>query len=555
MNNKNNIKTSKIINMTGLVIALIIIATILANFALADAPNYNFQQFYGEVKGSNDGDIITVKYAEKTIATGVVEQNKYGYKQLLKVNADGLKRGDKIKFFIGKKEIVETEFEPEQATKLDLVLIPEPFCGDKKCLGQESCSSCATDCGECPEDKDNDGIYDNVDRFIASKEKFVERLKNINKDKVKIKVEDKEELKSEYTGKKEIKIEEENKPMIRFEFDFDKKSLDLNKMMIEKQLPMDTQGYTVVKGLSAQQETSATKTVYLDHLKQEIKTVCVKDSEVNNINEITAACNGTSEVFLTCNGSIVEGYKCIDLGNQFEVSGLKNSAVREQQAVQQQIQPDSTPNTERHNQYECEDGKDNDNDGLTDLKDTGCSNSNDDDEYNACQERWECNNWGECKDGTYTRNCAEIKGCGTIKNRPSLKMACKLGVPKNTNKIEEKKKESDIKIVVSEAKTSLEQPIKIKDKTQTQESAVRQSEIKQESPQQLQASGKKKPISKTIIISLVVILAAIGSMLGAMFYNKPGPIPAPPVIAKKEKILTAKRGYDQLKEDDELFEV
>ena len=579
MNNKNNSKKRKIVNIMSIAIALIILTTIFTSFVLADAPMYDFQQFFGEVKGAYNGETITVKYGEKVLATSIVEQDKYGYKQLLKVNAAGLKKGDKIKFFIKNKEIVEIEFEPEQPTKLDLVLIPEPFCGDKKCLGQETCSSCATDCGECPEDKDNDGVYDYQDRFIAPKEKFVEKLKNFKKEKVKIKVDNKEELKAEYSGKKEIKIEEENKQLLKFEVDFDKKKFDLEKVIIEKQLPAESQGYTVVKGLSAQ-DAATTKTVYLDHLKQEIKSVCVKDAEVANINEISTACNGTSEVFLVCNGTIIEGYKCIDLGNQFEVSGLKNSAVREQQAAQTtppSTTPQPDPNAGKRNLYACEDGKDNDKDGFIDLKDPGCSNSNDNDEYDACKENWGCGDWSECKDGVYTRTCGDVNVCGTIKNRPNIKVACSLGTPRNDNPVEQKAAEQSRSATIpkttinskepsalqsSQKDASLQQPSEIKQQQEAkQQTPAIQEAVKQETAsQQLQSSSKKKPISKTILLSLAIILGAVGSMLVSMFYNKPGPMPAPPVIAKIEKKIEIKaikerKELQGIKEDDELFEV
>lgn len=53
----------------------------------------------------------------------------------------------------------------------------------------------------------------------------------------------------------------------------------------------------------------------------------------------------------------------------------------------------------------------------------------------------------------------------------------------------------------------------------------------------------------------VLMLSILTLMLGFQFFNKPCPLPAPPAIAKKEKILIAKKEYEQLKEDDELFNI
>lgn len=109
----------------------------------------------------------------------------------------------------------------------------------------------------------------------------------------------------------------------------------------------------------------------------------------------------------------------------------------------------------------------------------------------------------------------------------------------------------------SQAEASLQQPNEIKPKQEAQlQTPVRQEEMKQETLQkQLPVSKNKKPMNKAILATLAVILAAIGSMLAFIYLGKPGPLPAPPIIAKKEEEIIAKKGYGQLKEDDELFEV
>ncbi|MBT4446659.1 hypothetical protein HOC96_05395 [archaeon] len=62
---------------------------------------------------------------------------------------------------------------------------------------------------------------------------------------------------------------------------------------------------------------------------------------------------------------------------------------------------------------ECEDGKDNDGDGLFDLDDPGCSNSDDDSETDkVCTESWTCTAWAVCsEDGSQDRSCYDANAC------------------------------------------------------------------------------------------------------------------------------------------------
>ena len=64
------------------------------------------------------------------------------------------------------------------------------------------------------------------------------------------------------------------------------------------------------------------------------------------------------------------------------------------------------------NLSECNDGLDNDNDGLIDLNDLGCSNVFDISENEIiCESVWECGEWSECNDGLESRRCLDISYC------------------------------------------------------------------------------------------------------------------------------------------------
>lgn len=80
---------------------------------------------------------------------------------------------------------------------------------------------------------------------------------------------------------------------------------------------------------------------------------------------------------------------------------------------------------------QCSDNKDNDGDGLIDLADPGCDSRNDNDETNSltsssCMERWVCNDWSECVDGTQTRTCQDWNVCGTGVGKPEETQSCEV---------------------------------------------------------------------------------------------------------------------------------
>ncbi|MBU0467008.1 MAG: hypothetical protein KKD94_02945 [Nanoarchaeota archaeon] len=88
---------------------------------------------------------------------------------------------------------------------------------------------------------------------------------------------------------------------------------------------------------------------------------------------------------------------------------------------------------------ECEDGFDNDGDGLIDYpEDPGCATSNDDNETNPsynqllgngnCVELWQCGVWGTCISGTKARACKDIHYCETEKDKPLTKEECDVDV-------------------------------------------------------------------------------------------------------------------------------
>lgn len=213
-------------------------------------------------------------------------------------------------------------------------------------------------------DSDNDGIDDEEDSFTCLNGRLGTR-KEFN-----ITVNESEDTGKELKGKNKVGIKDKNKKIVEFGANFDKDRLDCREISVEKQPEVTTRGYTLIKGISLSNET---KTAYVDKIAA-FKRVCIKDAEIESIDEVTQNCNGNDEILIMCNGSSTNGYTCTDIGAQYKVEGLKHSAV---------VEPSS------------------------------------------CQESWSCTSWSECDDEEQERVCKDSNSCGTNFNKPSEERSCK----------------------------------------------------------------------------------------------------------------------------------
>ncbi|HLC80237.1 MAG TPA: hypothetical protein VJG31_00525, partial [Candidatus Nanoarchaeia archaeon] len=61
--------------------------------------------------------------------------------------------------------------------------------------------------------------------------------------------------------------------------------------------------------------------------------------------------------------------------------------------------------------HQCNDGRDNDGDGKTDMSDPGCDSADDDSEAVTCSYLWGTGDWGTCSNGKQKRNATDSNGC------------------------------------------------------------------------------------------------------------------------------------------------
>ena len=213
------------------------------------------------------------------------------------------------------------------------------------------------------DDSDNDGISDSEDTFTCSNGRLKSR-KIFN-----ITVNENEDVGKELKGKNKVSIKDKNKKVVEFDVDFDEDNIDCRQVDVEKQPEVTTRGFTLIKGVDL---TTKTKTVFVDKIAA-FNRVCIKDEEVDSIDEVTQNCDGSNEFLVICDNTTQGNYNCTDIGTQYRVEGLLHSAVAEP---------------------------------------------------TSCEESWTCDDWSSCEDNKQTRTCTETNGCGTNFNRPSEQQSC-----------------------------------------------------------------------------------------------------------------------------------
>lgn len=179
-----------------------------------------------------------------------------------------------------------------------------------------------------------------------------------------------------------------NETIVLFDYDFlDKGDFDVDNLGIIKQDTLDSFGYLIVEGVDS------SKIFFVDIINRSGQ-VCVKDTQITSIFEISDNCSSSQETVVDCPGNN-NGFSCSILGNSFVVSGLINSGVREFVNTSTIIS--------------------NDTNGIGDTPAPSCSPD------------WTCVPWfpEECpKSGEQTRICTDINLCNNDLNKPLEIQSC-----------------------------------------------------------------------------------------------------------------------------------
>jgi len=166
------------------------------------------------------------------------------------------------------------------------------------------------------EDVDNDGIVDEEDMLIGFADD-IESNENLT-----VYVGGSSNLYQRYYGLNYVKIMSEQGSVASFMFDFYPYKIILPNVKIETDMMNNSYGYTLISGLGLSKNGEG-KSVYVNKILGSDK-LCVKDSEVAFISEISSKCNLADETIINCPSD-----RCTYHQDQYKISGLTHSGVRE----------------------------------------------------------------------------------------------------------------------------------------------------------------------------------------------------------------------------------
>ena len=167
----------------------------------------------------------------------------------------------------------------------------------------------------------------------------------------------------------------------------------------------------VVKGINIA-NTGATKTIYLNQTNISLNSVCIKDAEIDSIEEMSSTCGGTSETKVACDGAVTGNYTCTLSGTTYAIIGLSHSGIK-QISYDRPVTESSTPSA-----------------GSGGGGGGGASSTT-----WICNKNWSCTAWSSCSyNREQTRTCTLVsvadysqpEKCPTFDNPLPITQSCTL---------------------------------------------------------------------------------------------------------------------------------
>jgi len=259
-------------------------------------------------------------------------------------------------------------------------------------LGNKSIYTAGDGIGDaCSGDSDKDGILDGADNLIGDSSWI--NAANFNSN-VKVFIDGSDNLSKVFEGTKFVEIKNGNEPVGEFKFNFSLGKLLLEGIKIEKQNTSSPTSYIILKNISLQQ--GKTKTAYVDRHASLGDYLCVKDTELSSIREVSSRCDGSAEQYLYCGANNIWGinnypYNCTIAfnGAKYKVDGLKHS-------------------------------------GLKEFKPTTADLIKKFFKKKVCIPSWSCTEWAQCtgKEKAQVRTCVDANKCGSSKGKPAVSNKC-----------------------------------------------------------------------------------------------------------------------------------
>ncbi len=212
------------------------------------------------------------------------------------------------------------------------------------------------------EDTDNDGINNTQDNLIGNINSIQTLVTNLT-----IYINSSDNVTKSFNQIEYVQLKRNNITLIEFSFNFSNK-LNLSNITFDTQTTNTTANYVLVKNLNLQSGT--TKNFTLTKYVFTTNALCIKDAEIDSINNISSACDQSGETRLSCPGTSGQ-YTCTFNNSVYKVTGLTHSGAKE-----------------------------------------------------ICVESWSCNSWTACSGSSQSRTCTDANSCGTTYDKPSVTQSC-----------------------------------------------------------------------------------------------------------------------------------
>jgi len=184
--------------------------------------------------------------------------------------------------------------------------------------------SCASVCEGI--DEDGDGVGDHNDSVIGTEtDVSIEGFSNLS---VYVgSYQSNESGASNLDTTETVTFLSENGPVLEFDQDFNQSQLNLVDIEIKKETRPSGHGI-VVKGLN--ESTVPDKALYLLKTRDD-SAVCIKDAEIDSIDDISRDCTGDDEFYFGKCEDIesIDDYTCTIESGQYKIDGLKHSGAVE----------------------------------------------------------------------------------------------------------------------------------------------------------------------------------------------------------------------------------
>ncbi|MBS3137242.1 Ig-like domain-containing protein [Candidatus Woesearchaeota archaeon] len=172
-------------------------------------------------------------------------------------------------------------------------------------------------------DKDNDGISNADDKLNGNATTIYTNIGAMT-----MTINSSSNVNQQFKDIAFVKILNNSQELLEFYFNFTNTTLDLTNLTIYE-TNNKTTGELIINGLDLT-AVSQKKTAFLTN-KSEFSAVCIKDTEIETIANISTACTASNEYKIECNGVSQNSYTCTynaTIG-KYKITGLSNSGVRQ----------------------------------------------------------------------------------------------------------------------------------------------------------------------------------------------------------------------------------